>query len=173
MGKSQEKIKVAKNLREFSSGGAVFKQISGETFWLVTASTPTELYPNIVWRLPKGWLDDAGEGVPGPMASGITKPSEDEIIRTALREVREEAGIEAKIVEKIGTEKYFYKHPVRGNIMKFVTFYLMEWVKDLSEGFDDETSEIAWLPIEQAKNKLSFKSEKDVLQKAEKLLQVK
>jgi 8-oxo-dGTP pyrophosphatase MutT (NUDIX family) len=164
---------VAKNLREFSSGGVVFKTDSGKKLWLVTASTPTEMYPNIVWRLPKGWLDDAEEGIPGPMASGKVKPGEEEIRMTALREVREEAGIEAAILKKIGTEKYFYKHPVRGNIMKFVTFYLMEWVKDLPEGFDEETSEIAWLPAADAKNKLSFKGEKEVLLKAVNLLKEK
>ena len=30
--------------------------------------------------------------------------------KTAIKEVKEEGGVEAKIVGKVGTEKYFYKH---------------------------------------------------------------
>lgn len=148
--------------REFSSGGIVFRKSE----WLIAASMPTELYPDVYWRLPKGWIDDSTLDNPGPMASGKVKADEDSLQKAAIREVREEAGVEAKIIKKIGTEKYFYKHPTRGQILKFVTFYLMEWVRDLPEGFDGETSEIAWLPYEQALKKLSFSGEKQMLKKA-------
>lgn len=132
----------------------------------------SDLFPNTVWRLPKGWIDDSDTwGIPGPMASGEIKADEDSLQETALREVREEGGISAKIIKKLGTSKFFYTHPTRGKILKFVTFYLMEYLKDLPEGFDEETSEIAWLEYEEAYKQLSFGGEKQMLKKAKELLE--
>lgn len=135
--------------REFSSGGVVFR--NGK--WLVTKTTVSLLFPKQVWRLPKGHID------------GKESPEE-----AALREVKEEGGVEAKIVKKIETIKYFYTHPENGKIFKFVTFFLMEWVADLPEGFDSETSEIAWLSFDEAYKTLSFSGEKQILKKAQALL---
>lgn len=104
------------------------------------------------------------------MASGKVKADEESLQKTAIREVAEESGIEAKIIKKIDTTFYIYPHPTRGKIMKFVTFYLMEYVNDLPEGHDEETSEIAWLPYDEAYKKLSFSSEKQVFKKAQELL---
>ena len=106
-----------------------------------------------MWRLPKGHVD-----------------GEESTEQAAVREVKEEAGIEAKIIKKIETIKYFYRHPEKGDILKFVTFYLMEYVKDLPEGHDDETSEVAWLSFDEALKTLSFSGEKQILKKAKDLL---
>ncbi len=152
--------------REFSSGGAVFR---GDE-WLITRSSASKLYPKAIWRLPKGWIDNVTPEIPGPMASGKLRADEESLQKGALREVREEGGIEAKIVKKIGTAKYFFNAPDKGRILKFVTFYLMEYVGDLPEGYDEETSEIAWLPFEEAYKKLSFSGEKQILKKAKELL---
>ena len=156
--------------REFSSGGIVFKKTHEGTLWLIRKTTASKLFPKTYWMLPKGWLDDAGEGIPGPMAAGKIKADETTLEATALREVAEETGVNAKIIEKIETIKYVYTHPQRGKTLKFVTFYLMEWLADLPEGFDGETSEIAWMPLKDALKTLSFSREKEVLEKAGKLL---
>ena len=131
---------------------------------------PSKLYPKIYWRLPKGWIDNKTPDVSGPMASGKVKADEESLQKAALREVREEGGIEAGIIKKIGTEKYFFNAPDKGKILKFVTFYLMEWVKDIPEGYDEETSEIAWMPFDEAYKILSFSGEKQMLKKAKELL---
>ncbi|QQG41868.1 MAG: NUDIX domain-containing protein [Candidatus Woesebacteria bacterium] len=160
--------------REFSSGGVVYKKLKIKNeklkiLWLVAATMPSKMFPDVFWRLPKGWLDDESDGIPGPMASGVKKADEKTLRETALREVREEGGVEAKIIDKIGTSTFFYTHPVRGKIMKFVTFYLMEYLRDLPEGFDGETSEVAWLSYDEAYKLLSFTREKEILKKAEEL----
>ena len=144
--------------REFSSGGVVYKKVKSKrqevkVLWLVRKTMSSKLFPEEHWMLAKGWIDK-GE-----------KPED-----TAVREVKEETGVEAKIVQKIETIKYFYKHPERGGVLKFVTFYLMEYIKNLPEGHDNETSEVAWLSFEEAKKRLSFSGEKQILSKAQEIL---
>jgi len=46
---------------------------------------------------------------------------------------------------------------------------LVKYLKDTKEGHDWETEEVVWLPYEAAFEKLTFKSEKEVLEKANKL----
>jgi 8-oxo-dGTP pyrophosphatase MutT (NUDIX family) len=170
--------------REFSAGGVVYKRVK-ESFgkaqdklesrrvrvkWLVTKSAPSKLYPKSVWRLPKGWLDDKDNGrEPGPLASGKKRATETQIKEAAIREVREEGGVEAQIVAKIGTERYFFQ--LQGErILKFATFYLMEWIDDLREGPGSETEEVLWLSYAKARKRLSYQGEKKILDKADSIL---
>ena len=152
--------------REFSSGGIVFRNDK----WLITRSSESKLYPKAFWRLPKGWIDNDSPDSPGPTASGRVRASEEALQKGALREVREEGGVEARVVKKVGTEKYLFTTPDKGKVLKFVTFYLMEYVRDLPEGYDGETSEIAWLSFDEAVKTLSFSGEKQMLKKANELL---
>lgn len=161
--------------RQFSSGGVVFKKIKTKgsivkTFWLVAKSNPSKDYPQEIWRMPKGWLDDEDNGKnPGPFARGEEKATEEVLREAALREVREEGGVEAKIIKKIGTERFFFKNEDE-LIQKFVTYYLMEWVKDLPEGPGFETEKVEWLGFEDARKKLTHSGEKKVLDKAKEIL---
>ena len=136
-------------IRAFSAGGVVCRG----SLWLVTKSSQSDKFPKSVWRLPKGTID------------GNDTPEE-----TAIREVEEEGGIKAKIIKKIGTEKYLFTLSNQ-KYLKFVTFYLMEWQEDLFEGFGFETSEVAWLPFDQAYKKLDYKGEKEILKKAKEVLE--
>jgi 8-oxo-dGTP pyrophosphatase MutT (NUDIX family) len=171
--------------REFSSGGAVYKRsmvsqssgkkVNGErqeikVLWLVRKTAASELYPKQYWMLPKGRIDDTKDDMPGPMASGKIKADSVSLEAAALREVREEGGVEAKIIKKIGTSIYSFTDPVVGKIVKFVTFYLMEYLRDFPEGYDWETEEVVWLPFDEAKKQLSFGGEKEMLAKAQELL---
>ena len=159
---------------EFSSGGVVFKgvkeqeSIRVEVLFLITKSSPSNLYPIAYWRLPKGWIDDESDK-PGPFARGEKKADEEILKGAALREVREEAGVSARIIKKIGTKKIFFNRSGE-KYLKFVTYYLMEWEKDLAEGPCFETSEVGWFTLEKAKEKLKHKSEKEILQKAKDIL---
>lgn len=181
---SQEKI-----ARKFSAGGAVVKKKKeprtgtssvrgkkddeGKVLWLVTKSTPSEKSPKSKWRLPKGWLDDENDGIkPGPLTRGERKATEEELQKAAIREVKEEGGVEVKIIEKIGTDRYFFT--LQGKkILKFVTFYLMEYLNDSPDGFDFETEEVTWLVFEKARKKLSHSGERKILDKAKEILEAK
>lgn len=163
----------AQATREFSSGGVVFKRENNIILWLVRKTSASELYPKQYWMLPKGRIDDTDSDQPGPMASGKVKADEVSLKRAAIREVGEEGGVEAKIIKKIGTPIYSFIDPKIGKVIKFVTFFLMEHIKDLPEGFDWETEEVVWLPFEDAKKKLSFSGEKQILMKAKNILDSK
>lgn len=176
--KSQEKESLNKNsgrssAREFSAGGVVFKKIHKKSkvnfLWLVTKSAPSSSYPKPYWRLPKGWLDDSITNGPGPIASGLIKATETDLQKGALREVAEEGGVKAKIIEKLGTEKLFITK-TNQKVFKFVTYYLMEWLSNLSEGPGFETSEIAWLSYQKARKKLKHYGEKKMLDDAKQIL---
>ena len=159
-------------VREFSAGGVVFKRHDGQVLWLVTKVGLSSRIPNPdTWRLPKGWLDDAGKGIPGPLARGKVKAKKEDLQNAALKEVREEGGVDAKILDKIGTTRFIFTWEGK-KILKFVTFYLMEWTRDLPEGTDYETSEVAWLSFETARKRLTHSTEKGVLDKAGKLLEL-
>jgi 8-oxo-dGTP pyrophosphatase MutT (NUDIX family) len=136
----REKLKVK---REFSAGGVVFRREPEGVLWLVVKPKGSEQ-----WRLPKGKIEKGEDSA-----------------QTALREVKEEGGVEAKILSKIGNIKYFYVEDGQ-RIFKTVTFYLMEYIQEAQEGFCWETEEIAWLPFEEAKEKLAFKNEKGILEEA-------
>ncbi len=156
--------------RQFSAGGIVFRKVNDGILWLVARNAPSDIYPDEIWRLQKGWIDDGEKGdAPGPIASGKIKATEEQLQTGAIREVREEGGVIAKIIKKIGTSKY-YLNLRTGKILKFVTFYLMEYIEDAPEGFCFETSEVLWLPIELAVEKITFKNEKEILKKASELL---
>lgn len=166
---SQKKVGEIKRI--FASGGVVYKNSNRRVLWLVAQNSPSKDFPKIVWRLPKGRLDDeVGEDKPGPMARGEIKATELEIQKSAVREIGEEGGVDVRVVKKIGTEKYFYDSKQGFRIFEIVTFYLAKWLSDLKDGYGFETSEVLWLPYEDARQKLSYSGERKVLDKAKAIL---
>ena len=140
-GKTKKPLK-----REFSAGGVVFKRV--KVLWLIIKPTGTDR-----WQLPKGKID-AGES------------SE----KTAVREVEEEGGIRAKVIQKIGSEQFFFFF--EGNrILKTVLFYLMEYISGNPKNHDKEVSESIFLDFNEALDKLTFKNEKEILKKAKELFE--
>jgi 8-oxo-dGTP pyrophosphatase MutT (NUDIX family) len=115
-------IKSDSIVREFSAGGVVYKKIGNETAWLVTKTAPSELYPDPVWILPKGWLDDV-DTLPGPYTLGLKKANEEFLQKSAIREVEEEGGIKAKIVSKITTDRYFFTKKDGERVLKFEVLF--------------------------------------------------
>src|SRR5262245_22255436 len=101
-------------LREFSSGAVVLRHMQKQ-WWVAVIEPGREGEPEDrkdVAALPKGNVD-AGE-----------KPLE-----TALREVREETGLNATPVTKLGDVKYTYSRKWAGNekVFKVVSFFLAKY----------------------------------------------
>lgn len=142
-------MKVAK-----SAGGIIFKKDGEDILWLLRKPAPNpEFKGKIVWSFPKGLID------PGEKTE-----------ETALREVREEAGVEAKIVAKLPSIKIFYTNEKNEKILKFITYFVMAWQNDLPEGFGWETGEIKWATLDEALPILGYPSDGKLLHHASELV---
>jgi len=144
-------------LREFSAGALVLRHMQKQ-WWVAVIEPGREGEPedrkNIV-ALPKGNVDQ-GE-----------KPPE-----TALREVREETGLEASLVTKLGDVKYVYARKWAGNekVFKVVSFFLTRYksgeIGDITDEMRHEVRRAYWMPLEEAAQKLSYGGEKQMAEKA-------
>lgn len=101
-----------------------------------------------VWVLPKG-----------------TPDSDERIEETAAREVREETGLEVRIVRPLGTIEYWFALP-RERVHKTVHFFLMEATGGDTSRHDHEYDEVRWVPAEDAKRMLSFETYREMLVRA-------
>lgn len=104
------------------------------------------------WQLPKG-LVDRGE-----------KPEE-----TAVREVREEAGVQATLVAPLDRIGYWYQRTEKGarvRVRKFVHFYLLRYRSGNVRQHDSEVLEARWVPLDDAGGMLAFATERKVLVEA-------
>jgi len=85
--------------------------------------------------------------------------------QTALREVEEETGVKAEIIERVGETKYFY-YEEGERVLKTVAFYLMKYIKEGEATTAFEVSDQVWLPIDKVEEKLTFKDTKELWGKA-------
>jgi len=139
--------------KENSAGGVVYKKEDSAFFiLLINPREPNFGPPRDYWSFPKGHIDE-----------GENKE------QAAVREVREEAGINAKIIEKLGTEKYFVNASY-GKFLKFVDYYLMEYIDGDTEDHDKEVAEARWVEIGEAEKMLKFEHDKEVFNRAKKKL---
>jgi len=110
------------------------------------------------WQLPKGIVD------PGEAPE-----------TTALRETREEAGVEADLVAPLETVEYWYVGSERGGgrvrFHKRVHFYLMAYRAGDVADHDHEVIEARWVELREAARMLAFPSERKVVEQARELLE--
>ncbi len=140
-----------KTLEQISAGGAAFRR-AGDGFELVI----TSVNPSRRWQLPKGLLD-----------------ADESPETAALREVREEAGIETKILAPIDTIEYWYFGLHNGESVRFhklVHFFLLAYKSGAVENHDAEVLEARWVIPVEAIGMLAFKSEKTIVEKASKMI---
>ena len=137
---------------EFSAGGIVLRpRADGGWDVLLIATHGGER-----WSLPKGHVE----------------PGESEA-EAAVREVREETGVEAEIIAPVDTVEYWYrwKGP-EGSVLihKRVTFFLMRYRSGDVRNHGWEVDDARWFPLEEALNKVTYKEEKELLRKAVQLV---
>ena len=111
---------------------------------------PTRLAANgaKVLALPKGHPEE-GES-----------PSE-----AALREVREEAGVVARLVEPLGDVRYWYTREGR-RIAKVVSFFLLDYVSGEVDDHDFEVEHARWMPLQDAARELTYAGEREMAARA-------
>jgi 8-oxo-dGTP pyrophosphatase MutT (NUDIX family) len=135
--------------REFSAGGVLVRTVGGRPH---LAAIRPQGKPAGTWVLPKGNID-AGES-----------PAE-----TAVREVREETGVEGRLVEKLGDVKYVYTWDGE-RIFKVVSFFLLRArlgrIGAIEEAMRVEVADARWLPLEEAPTLLAYGGEREMAAKA-------
>lgn len=138
--------------RQVSAGGVIYRKVDEKIEVAVTAHK--DLRGKMVWTLAKG-LVEPGEG------------PED----AAVREVREETGLQGRVVEKLGETTYwFYSKRDRARVRKTVHFYLLECIGGDIKDHDWEVEEVRWLTADEAKGVLAYKGEREMVDKTEEIL---
>lgn len=83
----------------------------------------------------------------------------------ALREVREEAGVEATVRERLGNVRYWYQRDGK-RISKTVAFFLLDYVAGEPDDHDHEVEHARWIPLAEAARSLTYKGERDMAERA-------
>jgi 8-oxo-dGTP pyrophosphatase MutT (NUDIX family) len=129
-------------IREFSAGGVVVRRMEGRPFVVVVRVR------DAILALPKG------------------HPNGDESAAAAARrEVREETGVDADLVEKLGDVRYWYARGGR-RVMKVVSFFLFRYRSGDVADHDHEVEEALWIPLEEAPERLAYKGEREMAESA-------
>jgi 8-oxo-dGTP pyrophosphatase MutT (NUDIX family) len=129
---------------EFSAGGVVVR--GGKV--IVIEPVKRDAQGSRVLGLPKGHPD------------GDESPEE-----AATREVREETGVRAELIEKLGEVNYSYERRGR-RVAKRVAFYLFEYRSGDLGDHDHEIAQARWMPLEEAVRSLSYDGEREMVLRA-------
>jgi 8-oxo-dGTP pyrophosphatase MutT (NUDIX family) len=104
--------------------------------------------PPGTWALPKGLVDE-GEST----------------AQTAVRETREETGVEGTIVRKLGDVRYVYTWQGE-RVFKIVSFFLLRpaggRIGAIGPGMEVEVAEARWLPLADAPRLLAYRGEREM-----------
>lgn len=129
----------------FSAGGVVFRQAN--TAGLIEVALVGRTRERI-WTLPKG-TPNAGESRE----------------MTALREVREETGLDVRIIGEAGAIEYSFTH--KGRVVKKRVFhYLMIAIGGSVAAHDHEYDEARWFPLEEAIQSLTYENEAAIVRQS-------
>lgn len=138
-------------LDQVSAGGVAYRWRESRPEIVIVS-----VKPKLRWQLPKGIVD----------------PGETPEV-TAVREVREEAGVETELLALIEIVEYWYRSykngkPVRFH--KFVHFYLVKYRSGNVTDHDHEVAEARWVSFDEAMEMLAFKGEREVVEKAREMI---
>ena len=151
--RSQPAARRLPSVNETSAGGVVIDVHEGRARIAIIARHNRS--GRLEWCLPKGHQEEG-----------------ETLAQAAVREVREETGIEGRIIDLLGRIDYWFT--VNGRrVHKTVHHYLLQAVGgELSvEGDPDrEAVDVAWIPLRELDSRLSFGNERRIARAAEERL---
>jgi 8-oxo-dGTP pyrophosphatase MutT (NUDIX family) len=106
-----------------------------------------------VWALPKGHPD--GDETP---------------LEAAIREVREEAGVEVDLIDELGEIEYTFERK-GSEVSKRVAFFLFRY-REGELAHDHEIAAVRWMPLQEAVHALTHAGERGMIQRALSRVQV-
>ena len=136
-----------KTRMEISAGGVIYRQgqVGPEVCLIAT-------HGGEAWQLPKGLIEQG-------------EPAEE----AARREVSEETGLQGELLQPIEKIEYWYVWDYgegRERVHKFVSFFLFRYTGGSTEDHDDEVDDARWVPLEEARERLSYENERKVMERA-------
>jgi 8-oxo-dGTP pyrophosphatase MutT (NUDIX family) len=132
-----------RNRDALAAGGVVLRG-SGDDLQVVVAGRESDR----TWVFPKG-TPDRGETIE----------------QTALREVREESGLDVEIVRPIGTIDYWFAVPGE-RVHKIVHFFLMTPRGGDVSLHDHEYDDVRWVSVADARRMLTYDTYREMLERA-------
>jgi 8-oxo-dGTP pyrophosphatase MutT (NUDIX family) len=129
---------------EFSAGGIV---VRGEEM-IAIVPVKRSADGSRVLGLPKGHPD--GDETPE---------------QAAAREITEETGVTARLIELLGDVEYCYERKGR-QIHKVVRFFRFEYERGDVADHDHEIEEAEWLPLAEAATRLTYEGEREMVRRA-------
>ena len=92
--------------------------------------------------------------------------------QTAAREVREETGITATVRDRLGQVDYSYRRSGR-RTEKTVHFFLCIFESGDTADHDHEVQDVRWMPLREARRRLSYPGERAMIERALSILGAK
>jgi 8-oxo-dGTP pyrophosphatase MutT (NUDIX family) len=131
--------------RAVSAGGVVLAELRPDAAIALVARRSAR--GTLQWTLPKG-QQEAGETVP----------------ETAVREVREETGLEVELIGPLDTIDYWFVWaPEQTRYHKFVHYFLMRATGGDLTRHDHEMEDAAWFSLDRAQAVMAFPNERRLL----------
>lgn len=131
--------------RATSAGGVILEEPRPDAKVVLVARRLAR--GGLQWILPKGTVE-AGES----------------LLETALREAREESGLEVALIGELDTIDYwFVQASEQTRYHKFVHYFLMHVVGGDLSLHDDEVEQARWFTIAQAREAMAFANERRLL----------
>ena len=100
------------------------------------------------WDFPKGHVEE-----------GETE------VQTAIREVKEETNIDVKVNEEY---RYSTQYSPKEDVIKEVVYFLAKNISSNKVAQESEVSEVKWFNIEEALEKITYDTSKEILVKLKK-----